>query len=93
MIDKESEGFPYLRLRFLKVVRPKWKGILIGPQIKQLFEYHNFSTDLNATERRAWEALVNVCRNFLGNEKVENNSEIVQELISSYSAVGWNLLL
>jgi hypothetical protein len=32
--------------------------------------------------------LINICRNFLGNEKVETNSEILQELISSYSAVG-----
>ena len=32
--------------------------------------------------------LVKVCRNFLGIEKVETNSEIMQELISSYSAVG-----
>jgi hypothetical protein len=29
-----------------------------------------------------------VCRNFLGTEKAENYSEILQELISSYSAVG-----
>jgi glycosyltransferase involved in cell wall biosynthesis len=34
-----------------------------------------------------------VCRNFLGNEKSENYSEIVQELISSYSVAGCNLSL
>jgi hypothetical protein len=32
------------------------EGIFIGPQIKQLFEDHNFSTKLNATDRRTWEA-------------------------------------
>jgi hypothetical protein len=56
-MDKEREVFAYLRLRFPKIMRPKWKGILVGPQIKQLFEYHDFSTDLNATERWAWEHL------------------------------------
>jgi hypothetical protein len=62
------------------------KGIIVGPRIKQLFEDHNFSTKLNATERRAWEAFENDYRNFLRNEKAKNFSGIVQELISSYSA-------
>jgi hypothetical protein len=44
--------------------------IFVGPQIEQLFEGYDFSTKLNATERRAWEAFEKVCRAFLGNEKV-----------------------
>jgi hypothetical protein len=35
----------------------------------------------------------NVCRKFLGNEKAENDSVIVQELISSFSAMGCNTSL
>jgi hypothetical protein len=35
----------------------------------------------------------NAFRNFLGNEKVENYSEIVQQSISSYKAVGSNMSL
>jgi hypothetical protein len=38
-------------------------------------------------------AFQNVCRNFLGNEKTENYSDIVQGLISSYSAMGYNMSL
>jgi hypothetical protein len=34
-----------------------------------------------------------ICRNFLGNEKSENYSEIVQELISSNGAAGYNVSL
>jgi hypothetical protein len=64
------------------------EGIVVGLQIKQLFEDHDFSTKLNATERRAWEDSENVCRKFLGNEKAENYSDTVQELISSYSVMG-----
>jgi hypothetical protein len=45
------------------------EGIFIGPWIKQLLEDYNFSTKLNATERRAWNALENVWRTFLGSEK------------------------
>jgi hypothetical protein len=52
--------------------------ILVGPQIKQLFEVNDCSTNLNATERRAWEAFGNVCRNFLCNE---HYSDVVHELL------------
>jgi hypothetical protein len=67
--------------------------IFDGPQIKQLLEDHDFSTKLNATERRAWEASESVCRNILGNKEVDNYSGILQELISSHSAMGCNMSL
>jgi tRNA 2-selenouridine synthase SelU len=88
-MDKESKGFAYLRQKFPKISEAKVnEGIFIGPQIKQLFKDQDFSTKLNSTERRALNAFENTCRNFLGSEKVENCSAIVQELILSYSAVG-----
>ena len=69
-MDGESESL--FKAQISKNSEAKMKeGILIGPQIKQLFEDHDFSTELNAAERRAWEALENVCRNFLGNERME----------------------
>jgi hypothetical protein len=43
---------------------------------KQLFEDHDFSIKLNATERRAWEAFKNVCGNFLGNEEAGGFSNV-----------------
>jgi hypothetical protein len=46
---------------------------------------------MNSSERRAWKAFENVCGNFLGNKKVENYSEIMQELTSSYSVIGCNI--
>jgi hypothetical protein len=45
------------------------EGIFVGPQITQLFEDQDFSTKLNDTEKRAWKAFKNECRNFLGKEK------------------------
>jgi len=65
----------------------------LNPQTKQLFKDQDFSTKLNSTGRRAWEAFESIYRNFLGNEKVKNYSEIVQELISPYSDMGCNLSL
>jgi len=56
-------------------------------------EDHDFHTKLIATERRDWEAFENAHRNFLGNEKVENYGQILQDLISSYSAMGCRMSL
>jgi hypothetical protein len=47
------------------------EGIFVGAQIKHLFAHHDFITELNATERRAWEAFENLYRNFLSNETAE----------------------
>jgi hypothetical protein len=52
--------------------------ISVGPQIQRLFKEQDFSTKLNFAERKAWKALHNVCRNFIGNENAENYREIVQ---------------
>jgi hypothetical protein len=45
------------------------QGIFVGPQITQVFEDY-FSIKLNVTERTAWEANENACRNFQANQKV-----------------------
>jgi len=75
---KESEGLVYLRQTFPKISEAKKKeGISVGPQNTKLFEDQDFSTKLNYTERRTWNAYENVRRNFLGNDKAENYSEIV----------------
>jgi hypothetical protein len=58
VMDKEREGFVYLRLKFPKISKAKMKeGSFVGSQIIHLFEDHDFSTKLNATERRAWRHL------------------------------------
>jgi len=74
----------------------KTLGIFIGTQFTQLFKDQDFSTKLNSTERRGCKAFESICRNFLGNESVENYNEIVQKLISSFSSMGlacpWNFI-
>jgi hypothetical protein len=88
-VDIESEGFAYLRQTFSKVSEAKIKeGVFVGPQITQLFEDRDISIKFNSTERRAWKAFGNVCINFLGHEKLEKCSEVVQQLLSPYSVVG-----
>jgi hypothetical protein len=71
--DKESKGFGYLWQKFSKISEAKMKeGTFIGPQFKQLFKDQDFSTNLKYTEKKEPERHLKVCRNFLGNEKVEN---------------------
>ena len=87
-MDKESEVFANLRKKFPKISGAKMKeGIFFGPQIAQILEDQDLSTKLNSSEIRAWKAYENVCRNFVSNEHAKNYTEIVQELISPYSAL------
>jgi translation initiation factor IF-3 len=52
-MDKESGKFAYFRQQFSKMRETKMKqGIIVGSQLEQLVEEHDFSTKLNATERR-----------------------------------------
>jgi hypothetical protein len=55
VMDKESEGFAYLRQKLPKVHEAKKKnGIFIGPRIKLLLkDNRDFTTKLYSTERRA----------------------------------------
>jgi hypothetical protein len=69
------------------------EGIFVGLQIKQLFEEKHFSTKLSSTGGTAWKAFGNICKNVLDNEKSESYSEIVQELLSSYSAMVFHMSL
>jgi hypothetical protein len=59
-----------LRQKCTKISEAKKKeGIFVGTEITQMFEDQNFNTNLNSTERIAWEAFEIVCRHFLGKEK------------------------
>ena len=93
-MDELSVGFAYLRQKYSTIHEAKMKErIFAAPQITQLFAEKDFRTKLHFKKSRAWEAFENFCRSFLGNEKDENYSEIVQDLISSQSAMGCNVTL
>jgi len=83
VMNKEGEGFDCLRQKFPCICEVKIKeSIFIGPQVKRLFQDHDFKNKLNVAERRAWDMFQNMCSNFLGNKKSENYVEIVEELLS-----------
>ena len=93
-MDKEGEGFAYLKQKFPQVSDAKIKqGIFVGHQIRALFGDSIFTEKLNKFETRARRAFENVCKNFLGNTRSPNYIEIVEELLDAYKALGCNTSL
>ena len=52
-----------------------------------------FFKKLSVVDRRAWESFVSVVEGFLGNHKADNFTEIVEELVDAYQAMGCRMLL
>jgi len=91
---KTRRGFEYVRNKFPDVNDAKIKeGICIGPQIRKLMQDKQFDDELNETERNAWLSFKRICKEFLGNHKAANYQNVVQDLLTSYKAMGCNMSL
>jgi len=92
--DKIGRGFQYVRNKYPNVSDTKIKeGIFIGPQMRELMQDKQFDEDLNETERNAWLSFKRICKDFLGNHKAANYQDVVQDLLTSYKAMGCNMSL
>jgi len=88
-MDKTGRGFQYVRNKFPNVNNAKiMEGVFIGPQIRELMQDKQFDEDLNETERNAWLSFKRICKEFLGNHKAANYQNVVQDLLTSYKAMG-----
>jgi len=93
-MDKTGRGFQYVRNKFPNVSDAKIKDcIFIGPQIRQLMQDKQFDEDVNETERNVWLTFKRICKDFLGNHKAANYQDVVQDLLTSYKAMGCNMSL
>ena len=91
-MDKTSRRFEYMRNKFPNVRDAIVKeSIFIGPQIRKLMQDKQFDEDLNETERSAWLSFKRICKDFLGNHKAANYQAIMQDLLTSYKAMGCNM--
>jgi hypothetical protein len=73
---------------------PKTKeGIFIGQQIRELIQGKQFDEELNETERNACLSFKRIFKDFLGNHKAANYQDVVQDLLTSYKAMGCNTSL
>jgi len=52
-----------------------------------------FDEDLNETERNAWFPFKRICKDFSGNNKEVNCQDVVQDLLTSYKAMGCKMSL
>ena len=67
--------------------------MFIGPQIRELMQDKQFDEDLNETERNAGLSCKRICKDFLGNHKAANYQDVVEDLLTSYKAMGCNMSL
>jgi len=93
-MDKIGCEFEYVRNKFPNVCDAKIKeGIFIGLQIRKLMQDKQLDEDLNEAERNAWLSFKRICKDFLGNHKAANYQNVVQDLLTSYKAMGCNMSL
>ena len=68
-------------------------GIFVGPQVKRLMQSDSFLEKSSVVERRAWKSFVSVVKGFLGNHKVPNFKDIVEELVNAHEKMGCRMSL
>ena len=88
-MNKTGLGFQYVRNKFPNVSDVKIEEVMcIGPQIRELMQDKQFDEDMNETERNTWLSFKRFCKDFLGNHKAANYQDVVQDLMTSYKAMG-----
>ena len=65
-----------------------YDGIFDGPQIRQLMGDQKFCGSMNEVELAAWLSFVEVVKNFLGNDRVDNYKEIVNNMLGNFRILG-----
>jgi hypothetical protein len=66
----------------------KKAGVFNGPQIRELMKDHNFLGSMNNLETDAWTSFTLVVKNFLGNHKATNYSELVKNMLLAFKNLG-----
>ena len=66
-------------------------SVFNGSQIRQLIKDQQFTGTMSDHEKNAWLSFKDVVRNFLGNTRASNYTEIAQKLLESYKELGCNM--
>jgi len=69
------------------------EGVFIGPQIRDIIKDEYFDKLLQGDEKAAWNSFKLVVKVFLGNRRVQNYEELVNNLLQSYQKLGCNTSL
>lgn len=90
-LKRDRICFGYLSRKFPGFSTEKLKaGIFDGPQI-QLIKDPHFTESMNEFESNASCSFVQVVQNFLGNHKVKNQVELVEEMLTNFNKLGCNI--
>ena len=74
---------------FPKLSDAKLKAsIFTGPQIRCMLESDELETTMSSLEKDAWQAFRHVVKGFLGNNGSEDYKELVENLVTTYHALG-----
>ena len=80
-LDNGGGCFTYLCHTLPGLTIEKLKaGIFDGPQIRELIRNAEFENSMNEVQLEAWKAFVLVVKNFLGNTKARNYTELVTNM-------------
>ena len=93
-LNVKGPAFTYLCGKFPRFTFKKVKaGVLIGPQIRQLFKDQQFEEVLSDKEKAAWQSFEKVSNGFLGNFEAVHFRDLVQDLMYSYEQLVCNMSL
>ena len=88
-LDRSGDCFGYICSTFPGFSYEKKKAeIFDGPQIRTLLSDQYFVSTMTVVEARTWKAFSKVVHNFLGNKRVDNYIELVEELLLSLQDLG-----
>ena len=84
-VDRNGTAFVYLRQTFPLLSDAKIReGVSTGPDIRALLRDEVFERIITDDEQKAWYAFRELVTDFLGNRRVDNYNDLVEELLSSY---------
>lgn len=84
---------PSLIFMWFQYVPYLFKGVLTGPQIRDLFKCQEFDSKLSPNEKKAWDCIKIVRHDFLGKTRAPNYTELIDELISALHTINCNMSL
>jgi hypothetical protein len=91
-MDWTGLAFKYLAEKFPQLSKAKIKErVFVGPQIRKHFRDDMFNNALQGDENKAWDMFCLVSTNFLRNIRTENYKEMIEDMLSFYHKLGYNM--
>jgi hypothetical protein len=93
-MDQTGSVFKHQAEKFPRLSEAKIKqGVFMEPRIRKQFRDDIFKHLLHGDENKVFDAFRLVSTNFLGNIRVENYKELIEDMLSLYHKLGCNMSL